>query len=215
MRYPVYAEADVIVDCGDEPPDHTTAGVMNALLDWKPARRLHVVLPSTSYDVVIGDNLLARAGALLAPKLPQKRAVVITDQNVAGLHLQTLMDGLAQTAIPASSIVVKGGEASKNMDTYTGRRRPAAGSPGRAPHRGHRPGRRRGRRPGRLRRRHDLARPAVHSDPDHPAVAGRIRRSAARPASTRGAARTWSAPSTSREWCSPTPARSAPCRRAN
>ena len=81
QRYPVYAEADVIVDCGDEPPDLTTAGVMNALIDWKPARRLHVVLPSTSYDVVIGDNLLARAGALLAPKLPQKRAVVVTDRT--------------------------------------------------------------------------------------------------------------------------------------
>jgi shikimate kinase/3-dehydroquinate synthase len=118
QRYPVYAEADVIVDCGDEPPDHTTAGVMSALLDWKPARRLHVVLPSTSYDVVIGDNLLSRAGALLAPRIPQKRAVVITDRNVAGLHLQTLLDGLAQTAIQATSIVVEGGEACKNMQTY-------------------------------------------------------------------------------------------------
>jgi shikimate kinase/3-dehydroquinate synthase len=118
VRYPVYAEADVIVDCGDEPPDTTTAGVLEALMDWKPARRLHVVLPSTSYDVIIGDNLLARAGAFLAPKLQQKRAVVITDRNVAGLHLQTLMDGLAQTAISAQSIVVAGGEASKSMDTY-------------------------------------------------------------------------------------------------
>jgi shikimate kinase/3-dehydroquinate synthase len=118
QRYPIYAEADLIVDCGDEPPDHTTAGVMNALLDWKPARRLHVVLSSTSYDVVIGDNLLARAGALLAPKLPQKRAVVITDQTVAELHLPTLMAGLAETAISASAIVIKGGEASKNLETY-------------------------------------------------------------------------------------------------
>ena len=95
-----------------------TTGVMNALLDWKPARRLHVVLPSTSYDVVIGDNLLARAGALLAPRLPQKRAVVITDRNVAGLHLQTLLDGLAQTAIAASLDRRQGRRGSKSMDTY-------------------------------------------------------------------------------------------------
>ena len=67
---------------------------------------------------MIGDNLLARAGALLAPKLPQKRAVVVTDQAVAGLHLQTLLGGLAETAIEATAIVVKGGEACKNMDTY-------------------------------------------------------------------------------------------------
>src|SRR6185437_10037573 len=59
---------------------HRVAGrehrVLHALLAWKPARRLSVVLSSTSYDIVIGDNLLIRAGALLAPRLPQKRAVV-------------------------------------------------------------------------------------------------------------------------------------------
>jgi shikimate kinase/3-dehydroquinate synthase len=118
QRYPIYAEADLVVDCGDEPPDHTTATVMHALADWKPARRLHVVLSSTSYDVVIGDDLLSRAGALLAPRIPQKRAVIVTDQNVAALHLQTLLDGLAETAITASTIVIKGGEACKNMETY-------------------------------------------------------------------------------------------------
>lgn len=118
VRYPIYAEADVIVDCGDEPPDHTTSTVMQALSDWKPARRLHVMLASTSYDVVIGDNLLARAGALLAPKLPQKRAVVVTDRTVAGLHLPALLDGLAQTGFSTSSVTIKSGEASKNLDTY-------------------------------------------------------------------------------------------------
>jgi shikimate kinase/3-dehydroquinate synthase len=118
QRHPVYAEADIVVDCGDEPPDYTTGSVVQALADWKPARRLHVVLSSNSYEVVIGDNLIARAGSLLAPILPQKRAVVITDQNVAALHLQTLMDGLAETAISATPIVVKGGETSKSMGTY-------------------------------------------------------------------------------------------------
>jgi shikimate kinase/3-dehydroquinate synthase len=118
QRYPVYAEADVIVDCGDEHPEATTTGVYDALMDWKPARRLHVSLSTTSYDVVIGDNLIARAGALLAPHLPQKRAVVVTDRTVAELHLPALMAGLAETAVNATAIVVQGGEASKSMDTY-------------------------------------------------------------------------------------------------
>ena len=87
LRYPIYAEADVIVDCGDESPDATTSRVLNALLGWQAPRRLSVVLPSTSYDVVIGDDLLARAGALLAPRMEQKRAVVVTDETVARLHL--------------------------------------------------------------------------------------------------------------------------------
>ena len=118
VRYPVYAEADVIVDCTDEPPDITTGEVLEALLAYRAPRRLTVTLPSTSYDLVIGDRLLERAGALLAPRLPQKRAVIITDETVAGLHLATLRQGLAETAIASSEIIVPPGEASKSLDNY-------------------------------------------------------------------------------------------------
>jgi shikimate kinase/3-dehydroquinate synthase len=120
VRYPVYAEADVIVDCRDESPDLTTGRVLSALADWRAPRRLSVVLSSSSYDVVIGEDLLARAGALLAPRLEQKRVVVVTDEVVAGLHLATLLRGLAETAVSASQIVVPAGEASKNLATWQG-----------------------------------------------------------------------------------------------
>ena len=36
--------------------------MLDALLAWRPPRRLTVALPSTTYDVVIGDGLLRRAG---------------------------------------------------------------------------------------------------------------------------------------------------------
>ncbi len=120
QRYPFYAEADVIVDCGDESPDTTTTQVLNALLTWKPPRRLTVALPSTTYDLVIGEHLLDRAGALLAPRLPQKRAVVVSDETVAALHLPTLMKGLAETGVVTSQIIVPPGEASKSLDSYLG-----------------------------------------------------------------------------------------------
>jgi shikimate kinase / 3-dehydroquinate synthase len=118
QRYPIYAEADVIVDCGDESPDTTTSQVLDSLLAWQPPRRLSVVLSSTSYDVVIGDDLLARAGALLAPVLPQKRAVIVTDATVAELHLPALQRGLAATGIATQHIVVPPGEASKSLQSY-------------------------------------------------------------------------------------------------
>jgi shikimate kinase/3-dehydroquinate synthase len=118
-RHPVYAEADITVECGDESPDGTTARVLEALLAWRPHRRLAVALSSTAYDVLIGEGLLARAGALLAPVLPQKRCVVITDSHVAVLHLPALLASLAETAIRADSIVVPPGEASKSMASYT------------------------------------------------------------------------------------------------
>jgi shikimate kinase/3-dehydroquinate synthase len=115
LRYPIYAEADLIVDCLDESPDATTSRVLNALLAWRPPRRLSVVLPSRSYDVVIGDDLLARAGALLAPRMDQKRAVVVTDDTVARLHLPRLLRGLEATAVDAREIIVPSGEGSKSL----------------------------------------------------------------------------------------------------
>jgi shikimate kinase / 3-dehydroquinate synthase len=117
-RDPIYAEADLIIDCGDESPDTTTLRVLNVLLDWRSPRRLSVALSSTSYDVVIGEDLLARAGALLAPRIEQKRAVVVSDENVARLHLPALLKGLAATAITASQIVVPAGEASKSLESW-------------------------------------------------------------------------------------------------
>ncbi len=119
-RYPIYAEADIVVDCSDDSPDTTTSQVLAAVLAWRRPRRLSVSLSAGSYDVVIGDGLLARAGAHLAPVLPQKRAVIVTDETVAGLHLATLRAGLAEAAIEASEIVVKPGEASKDLDTFAG-----------------------------------------------------------------------------------------------
>ena len=118
QRYPIYAEADVIVDCGDEMPETTTAHVVDALNAHRPARRLPVILSSARYDVVIGDGLLARAGALLTPVLPQKRVVVVSDANVARLHMPAVLASLDGTGFTTSTVIVPAGEASKNMDTW-------------------------------------------------------------------------------------------------
>jgi shikimate kinase/3-dehydroquinate synthase len=118
LRYPIYAEADVIVDCGDEMPEITTSRVVAALTAHAPPRRLPVVLSSTRYDVVIGDGLLARAGALLAPVLPQKRAVVVSDANVARLHMRSVLAGLSENGFETSTIIVPAGEATKNVTSY-------------------------------------------------------------------------------------------------
>ena len=39
QRAPIYAEADVIVDCTDEPPEATTTRVLDAVLTWRAPRR--------------------------------------------------------------------------------------------------------------------------------------------------------------------------------
>ncbi len=118
QRHPIYAEADIVVDCGDDSPDHTTTLVQDAITAWAPPRRLSLALSQASYDVVVGDGLIGRAGALLAPVLPQKRAVVITDSQVAALHLPRLLAGLDATGFAHTTITVPPGETTKSLDTY-------------------------------------------------------------------------------------------------
>ena len=118
-RHPVYAEADVVVDAGDEHPDRTTAHVLAALEVFRRPRRLQVSLSQCSYEVLVGENLIDRAGALLAPVLPQKRVAVVTDTTVAALHLPALLAGLAKTGIRTHTVVVPPGEASKSLAGYT------------------------------------------------------------------------------------------------
>ena len=196
-------------------PETTPSQVLDAVLGWRAPRRLSVALGSGGYDVVIGDGLLRRAGALLAPVLPQKRAVVITDATVAPLHLPALLAGLAETAIETRQIVVPAGEASKTIETWAGIVDRLLEDAGGAAHHGDRARRRRGGRPRRLRRRHHPARPALRADPHHPAGAGRQLGRRQDRGEHRARARTWWARSTSRAWCWPTPRPSPPCRCAN
>ncbi len=117
-RHPTYAEADVVVDCSEDSPDATTARVLDAVLSHRAPHRVRVQLSAASYDVVIGDGLMARAGAHLAAVLPQKRAVIVTDATVAALHLPTLLAGLGEAGFELRQVIVAPGEASKSLAVY-------------------------------------------------------------------------------------------------
>ena len=118
QRHPIYAEADIVVDCADDLPDQTTRRVAAALSDYKPPAYLSVRTTATAYEVVVGDGLLHRAGSLLAPILPQKRVVVVSDTTVAALHGAALMDSLAATAFDATLLQVSPGEGSKSLASF-------------------------------------------------------------------------------------------------
>jgi shikimate kinase/3-dehydroquinate synthase len=119
-RYPTYAEADIVVDCTDESAEGTTTRVANALAAWSPPLRVHVPLGDRGYDILIGEGLIARAGAHAAGVLPRRRAVVIADETVAALHGKALTDSLAETGIEHLLLTVPAGEASKSMAAATG-----------------------------------------------------------------------------------------------
>jgi 3-dehydroquinate synthase len=58
-----------------------------------------VELGARSYEVRIGQGLLARAGAEIAPLLQRPRVAVLTDETVAEAHLIDLVDGLQRRAM--------------------------------------------------------------------------------------------------------------------
>ncbi|GEL01401.1 3-dehydroquinate synthase [Swaminathania salitolerans] len=118
QRHPLYAEADIIVDCGDDSIEHGTQRIIDALDSYAHPVTVPVTLDHHRYDVVIGAGLIERAGAWLAPILPQKRAVVITDETVAALHLPRFMASLEETGIDARAFVVPVGEGSKSLSRY-------------------------------------------------------------------------------------------------
>ena len=55
---------------------------------------IRVPLGDRSYDVRVGEGLMARAGAEIAPMLPRPRVAVLTDDRVAAAHLAALNEGL-------------------------------------------------------------------------------------------------------------------------
>ncbi|WPB83410.1 3-dehydroquinate synthase [Sediminicoccus rosea] len=113
-RHPAYAEADVTLLCSDEPPEVTTRRVAEALSAHRPPERLHVALSRNAYDIVIGEGVLRRAGAEMAQRLEGRRAVIVSDQSVAPLHLPTLRESLADAGFTvAGEFLVPPGEASK------------------------------------------------------------------------------------------------------
>jgi shikimate kinase/3-dehydroquinate synthase len=115
-RHPLYAEADLVVDCTDEPPAVTTARVAAAIAAHRPPARLPVTLGERSYEVVIGPGLLPRAGALIAPVLAARRVAIVTDAAVGPLHLPALRAGLAEAGIEVTAeVTVPSGEASKGF----------------------------------------------------------------------------------------------------
>ena len=117
-RHPVYAEADLVVQCGEDSPELTTQRVLSALRTFSPTRNVTVRLTGRDYDVLVGSGLIARAGALLAPILPQRRAVVVSDETVAALYGPALTAGLSEAGFEVRQVTVGPGEASKSLAGY-------------------------------------------------------------------------------------------------
>ena len=80
------------------------------------AETVRVELGPRSYDVLIGPGLIREAGQRIASALPGRRMAVVTDSNVADVHLAPMLASLRSVGIQTSDIVVPAGEGSKSFD---------------------------------------------------------------------------------------------------
>ena len=79
-----------------------------------------VSLGSRSYDIVIEDGLLDRAGAHLSSYARNSRLVVVTDENVAATQLGRLEASLVASGIGITPIILPPGEGTKSWDGLSG-----------------------------------------------------------------------------------------------
>lgn len=126
-RYPVYAKADITVHCGDQSVKRTTSSILKTLVEHpemsssktSSPRLLDVKLKGgVHYNIHIGPHILNQATSFLGKHALRKRAFIITDENVARLHLAPLTEHLAAHGIQAETFVIPAGENSKSFSQF-------------------------------------------------------------------------------------------------
>ena len=73
---------------------------------------------STSYNVIVEENILGRMGEMLRDELAGKKALIVTDSNVAPLYLNTVDASFNAANYETYSIILAPGDASKSIDIY-------------------------------------------------------------------------------------------------
>ena len=125
-RDPVYGEADVAVESNEGEPEQVVDAII-ARLRQRPAIfpssenlttapvTVPVALGERSYDIVVGPGLIARAAEWLRPVLSRPVTAIVTDEQVAKLHLPALKAALDAGGIQHRVIVVPAGEQTKDF----------------------------------------------------------------------------------------------------
>jgi 3-dehydroquinate synthase len=79
---------------------------------------VNVALGTRSYDIVIGRGLIGSLGSRAAALKPGARAAIVTDDNVAPLHLDAAEAALAAAGMASSRVLVGAGEGAKSFSGF-------------------------------------------------------------------------------------------------
>lgn len=78
-----------------------------------------VGLGDRAYDIVIGQGVIAQTANHLAPLLPRPKVAIVTDENVARLHLTALKDVLSTGGIVHAALTLPAGESTKSWSNLS------------------------------------------------------------------------------------------------
>lgn len=83
--------------------------------------RVAVNVAGGAYDVLVGGGILSELGSRVRALLPRARKVaVVTDETVAGLYAEPVLDTLADAGLSPHRYTLAPGEQSKNGTVYLG-----------------------------------------------------------------------------------------------
>ncbi|MGH6796548.1 MAG: 3-dehydroquinate synthase, partial [Methylocella sp.] len=148
QRYPVYALADITIVSRDGPHELAVEEIIAGIECYlrsspgpsPPARpkgipvpqpqqsagpqpfsnqaQVSVDLGARTYTILIGAGLIREAGIHIRRLAPQAACAIVTDENVAKLHLPALERALDEACVRHSTVVVAPGEGSKSFAEY-------------------------------------------------------------------------------------------------
>jgi len=126
-RSPTYALADITIDSHDGPHEIVVEQILGDLItharkaETAPAeaiREVAVELGNRSYKILIGEGLIANAGALIADVKPRARAAIVTDEHVAAHWLAPLRESLVAAGLEPSVVICPPGETTKSYAEF-------------------------------------------------------------------------------------------------
>lgn len=80
--------------------------------------KIHIGLEHNPYDIVIGRNLFTQAFETIQPFVKDRQIVIVSDEIVAGLHLDGLTKALQPHIKKLHTAIVPAGEASKSFVVF-------------------------------------------------------------------------------------------------
>ena len=81
-----------------------------------PIGKIRVSLGNRSYDIAVGENLITNTYHYIKPFLKDSKLIVITDENVADLWLDSLERSFQREEIKIQKIVLPAGEKTKSFN---------------------------------------------------------------------------------------------------